>query len=90
MFLSKCLAYEMIIALVLFMLSTIAQAQRLELGEEEFFGKKEQPGQITFITRAKLDDDILVPVLDLSTKIKQTTNKEFFNYRVFHNRIENR
>lgn len=68
----------------------MVQAQRLELGEEEFFGKKEQPGQITFITRAKLDDDKLIPVLNLSAKIRETANKEIFNYRVFHNRIENR
>jgi len=80
----------MIFAVLLFMVSSIGQAQRLELGEEEFFGKKEQPGQITFVTKAKLDDDKLMPVLNLSSKIKQTTSKEIFNYRVFHNRIENR
>jgi hypothetical protein len=80
----------MIFAVFLLMLSNMVQAQRLELGEEEFFGKKEQPGQITFITRAKLDDDKLIPVLNLSAKIRETANKEIFNYRVFHNRIENR
>ncbi|HXW52571.1 MAG TPA: hypothetical protein VEL47_00570 [Myxococcota bacterium] len=67
--------------IVFFLLSSWLNAEVLELGEASVFGKKEQPGSIPIISRAPLEDDVLIPKWEVSKKIKESVNDEIFSVR---------
>lgn len=64
---------------VLCFYSSFGVGKVVELGEESFFGKKDQPGAMTFISRTSLEEDTLIPDWKFIPKIKDVIQDNFFS-----------
>jgi hypothetical protein len=67
------------IVFLIFIAAAANAAKILELGESQLHGKKDQPEAITFISRARLDQD--VKPVDIS--FKSRIGKEIDNNKIF-------
>jgi len=74
----KCVHFSALIYIMV-LLATACLADVLELGEASVYGKKEQPEAMTFISRASLEDDVILPKWHVSQKIAESVHDDIFS-----------